>query len=269
MEVKSCCIFFNKDKELANDFYHKLKLYLMEKKIEILDEKNIKEANFAVVIGGDGTFLRASKMILKNINIHTLAVNAGSLGFLTEIKLEEAISVIESYLKGDYKLDERRFLQVKVKNKVYDALNEVVVAKGGITSKLIRVSAYNNGGHINTYRADGLIISTPTGSTAYSLSAGGPIIAPDIKGICITPIAPHNLSTRPLIISDNSNLTFKIEDEIREGIVVIDGDTCFKVSNQDSIEISYGEKKINLITGKNTEYYSILREKLKWGDKLC
>ena len=267
--MKKCIIFYNDEKIIAEDFYKKLLEYIEEKSSEISLVTDIESADFVILIGGDGTFLRATKEIIKNSNIGVLAINAGSLGFLTEIKIEEAFQHLESYLNGDYILKTRRLLEINVKGKNYNALNEAVISKGGILTKLLRISAYDNGKYINTYRADGLIVSTPIGSTAYSMSAGGPIISPELEVVSLTPIAPHNLSTRPLIISGEDELTFKIEDKGRGGYVIIDGDECIEIQEQDIVTVKYSEKKIKLILSRETDYYSILREKLKWGDKLC
>ena len=122
---------------------------------------------------------------------------------------------------------------------------------------------------MNTYRADGLIISTPTGSTAYSMAAGGPIVSPWLNAMIITPIAAHNLTTRPVVIDGSERLAIKIEDEGRIGYAVIDGETCSKIACNDMVELGYSDKKINLVLPKKFSYYGLLRETLKWGDKLC
>lgn len=267
--MKKCCIYYNDKKEIVTEFYKKLIVYLQEKKIEIFLTSEIKKVDFAIIIGGDGTFLRAAKQIIENPQIDVLAINGGSLGFLTEIRLEDAFAVIDDYLNGNYKAKKKGLLAIEVKGETYDALNEVVISKGGVMTNLLKISAYDNGEYINTYRADGLILATPTGSTAYSLSAGGPIISSDLEVIALTPIAPHNLSTRPIIISGKDNMTFKIEDEDRIGYLILDGDKCIEINNQDIVSVRYGGKSIKIIVPKKAGYYSILREKLKWGEKLC
>ncbi len=142
------------------------------------------------------------------------------------------------------------------------------MAKGGILQKLIRIRA--SGEHyINTYRADGLIVATPTGSTGYSLSAGGPIIRPNLDVLLITPIAPHNLSTRPIIVDGNEEISLKLEGRDNSAYVAVDGDDIIEVSRDDVVKIRYSNKKLKLVLPKSRNYYSVLREKLKWGDKIC
>ncbi len=267
--MRKCCIFYNEEKQLAKDFYTKVYAYLIEKNIEIISKEKINQASFAIVIGGDGTLLRASKEIIKNETIHVIAVNAGSLGFLTEIKISNAISVITRYLTGEFRTRSREFLEVKIRDKTYDVLNEVVISKGGVMTKLLRVGIYSNNEYMNTYRADGVILCTPTGSTAYSLAAGGPIVAPSLRGIIITPIAPHNLTARPVIIDGNEELIVKIEDKDRVGYAVLDGETCAKINYDDMVYIKFSGKKLNLVLPEDLSYYAMLRETLKWGDNLC
>lgn len=267
--MKRCCIIYNTEKEVATDFYHKVKKFLKAQEVEICKIHELETLDFAIVIGGDGTLLRAAKVLVKNSEIDIIAINAGSLGFLTEISIEDGLDSIERYLMGDYRVKSRRMLEVKLKDKIYDALNEVVISKGGVMTKLLRIGVYSDEEYMNTYRADGLIISTPTGSTAYSMAAGGPIVTPGLKALVITPIAAHNLTARPVVIDGDEVLTIKIEDENRVGYAVIDGETCAKIHCDDIVTVAYTGKKINLVLPKELNYYGILRETLKWGDKLC
>ncbi|MGL5123544.1 MAG: NAD(+)/NADH kinase [Fusobacteriaceae bacterium] len=267
--MKKCCIFYNEEKELAEEFYRKVYTYLIKKNVEIVPHEKIGIADFSIVIGGDGTLLRASKEIIKNKSIHVIAINAGSLGFLTEIKMNKAIHVIERYLTNKFRIKSREFLEVKIGKKNYDVLNEVVISKGGVMTKLLRIGMYSNKEYMNTYRADGVIICTPTGSTAYSLAAGGPIVVPSLRGIIITPIAPHNLSMRPVVIDGNEELIVKIEDEDRVGYAVLDGETCAKITYNDRVYIRFSGKKLNLVLPEDLSYYAMLRETLKWGENLC
>ncbi|MGL4254412.1 MAG: NAD(+)/NADH kinase [Fusobacteriaceae bacterium] len=267
--MKRCCIIHNTEKEIAIDFFQKVKGFLKEREVEILEIDELELLDFAVIIGGDGTLLRAAKILVKNPKIDIIAINAGSLGFLTEISIEDGLNAIGRYLKGDYQVKSRRLLEIGLKDKVYDALNEVVISKGGVMTKLLRIGVYSDGEYMNTYRADGLIISTPTGSTAYSMAAGGPIVTPGLKALVLTPIAAHNLTARPVVINGDEVLTIKIEDEDRIGYAVIDGETCAKIHFDDVVTVAYTGKKIKLVLPKELNYYGILRETLKWGDKLC
>lgn len=270
--VKKCVIFYNEDKNFAVENYKKIKDFLIEKNIKILSHHDIEEADFAVVIGGDGTLLRATQKIIKNENIVVIAVNAGSLGFLTEIKAEEGIDACISYLNGDYEIDYRGLLDVCINDEKKTVLNEVVFSNGGMARKPVKIGFYSDMGKINCYRGDGVIISTPTGSTAYSMSAGGPIISHYLDALLITPIAPHNLTTRPIVIDVKRKISVKVEEEAesdRESFVIADGEYWKKIARDDKISVKYSDKKLKLFLPKNRNYYSVLKEKLKWGDNLC
>lgn len=267
--MKRGCIIYNGDKSLARDLYEKSLNYFEKKGIELLPLERIKECSFAVVIGGDGTLLRASKQLLENQELEVIAVNAGSLGFLTEIKAEQALETYEKYFAGDFEIEEREYLEVIVREKVLNVLNELVISKGGVRTKMLGMDVFSGTSYMNTYKADGIIFSTPTGSTAYSLSAGGPIIMPTLKAIVITPIAAHNLTTRPIVIDGRDELEIRIVDEKRMGYLVIDGETCCKIDSSDRVILRYSPLKLKLVLPKERNYYDVLREKLKWGDNLC
>lgn len=267
--MKIGSIIYNEDKPLAVKTYKELLEFFKRKNIEIISRENIERAHFVVIVGGDGTLLRNGKEILeKNKNIDIFAVNAGSLGFLTEIKIEEIFETLEDYLDGEYSLEKRGILSIKYKGKTYEAINEILISKGGYMEKILKVEVNSEGGFINGYKADGLIISTPTGSTAYSLSVGGPIVVPSLRAMVLTPMAPHNLTTRTIVIDGKEKLSIRLLDD-REGYLVIDGESYGKLEINDIIEVSYSEKTLRLVLPKNRSYYSILREKLKWGDNLC
>lgn len=270
--MKKCVIFYNEEKKNAVINYEKIKDFLQGENVEILSAFDIKNADFAVVIGGDGTLLRATKKIIQNKDIVVIAVNAGNLGFLTEIKAEEGIEACKSYLQGDYDIDSRGLLDITINGETKNALNEVVISNGGMARKPVRIGMYSKRGKINCYRGDGVIISTPTGSTAYSLSAGGPIISHYLDAVLITPIAPHNLTTRPIVIDTKNNICVKVEEELgseRECFAIVDGEMWKKVTKEDRIEVKYSEKRLKLLLSKNRNYFSVLKEKLKWGDNLC
>lgn len=261
-------IIYNKYKKNAVKFYEKLLNHLKEKDIEVLEKKDYSKAKVLIVIGGDGTLLNASKK-LEDLSIPVLAVNMGSLGFLTDVREEEAFEMFEIFLKGDCIFEERAFLEVRVNDKKNYVLNDAVLKRGGILARMLRINLYANDIFVNTYRADGVIIATPTGSTAYSLSAGGPIVKPDLNAIIITPIAPHTLTARPIILSGNEEIRIEILEEDNDVHLMLDGQDSIKVEMKDEIRLSLSTKKLKLIKPKNRGYYSILREKLKWGDKLC
>ncbi|MGL4976809.1 MAG: NAD(+)/NADH kinase [Cetobacterium sp.] len=261
-------IIYNDNKSEAIRLYKELLEFFKIKKIEIVPIEKILDADFAVVLGGDGTLLRASKKLIKNPRIDIFAVNAGSLGFLTEIKAEEFQPTFNNYLKGLVKIESRQLLELLIKNEKIDVLNEIVISKEKASSKILNIEMSTENTKICSYKADGIIIATPTGSTAYSLSAGGPIVMPQIEAIVVTPLAPHNLATRPIIISGKERLILTLNQEQR-GSIIVDGENERDIEKDEKIEIYYSHKKINLILPEGRDYYGILRDKLKWGDNLC
>lgn len=265
--MKKVFIIYNQDKPLAQELYQKSVEYFASKKIEIVDKAG--KADFGVVIGGDGTLLRSFRNFIFKKNLYVIAINAGSLGFVTEIKKENMIDEYENFLNGKFKYEKRHILEVEIDGQIYYALNEVVLSKAGITSRVLRVNFKTNGEYMCTYKGDGVIVATPTGSTAYSMSAGGPILKSDMKAVVITPIAPHNLSTRPIVIGGDERIEMRIEDEKRMGQVIIDGQTNKRITSAEDIRIEYSKFTLNLVIPKDRNYYSVLREKLKWGDNLC
>ncbi len=270
--MKKCVIFYNEEKSSAVICFNKVKKFLTEENVEILSENCIEKADFAVIIGGDGTLLRAAQKIIKNENIIIIAVNAGSLGFLTEVKADEAVDTCKLYLSGKYNIDSRGLLDIWVNGEKRSVLNEAVFSNGGMARRPVKIGLYSDKGKINSYRGDGVIISTPTGSTAYSLSAGGPIISHYLDAVLITPIAPHNLTTRPIVIDIKREIYVKVEDDPeskRESYIIADGDSWKKITRDDDIKVRYSDKKLKLLCPENRNYYSVLKEKLKWGDNLC
>ncbi len=261
-------IIYNEDKKEAIKLYNEFKSFFFKKKIEIVPETYILKADFAVVIGGDGTLLRASKTLIKNKNIDVFAVNAGSLGFLTEIKAEEFEPTFENYLLGKIKRESRQLLKVIIRDEEIDVLNEVVISKKMASSKILNIFMSTEKTKICNYKADGIIVATPTGSTAYSLSAGGTIVMTQIKAMVVTPLAPHNLATRPIIISGEEKLILTLNPE-QKGCIIVDGEIERDLQDTENVLIYYSEKKINLILPEDRDYYGILRDKLKWGDNLC
>lgn len=261
-------IIYNSNKELALELKDRYLKFFKEKNIEIVSEEKMSEVKFVVVIGGDGTLLRASKKIMRYQNIDVFAVNAGSLGFLTEIKMKEFEEIFEKYLVGDIDIEERHLLSLKLRNEEFEILNEVVISKETTISKILNISVNIETKKLCKYKADGVIVATATGSTAYSMSAGGPIVMPELKVFVITPLAPHNLTTRPIVVSGEKKLTVTI-DKNQKGCIIIDGDIFREIDSSDRLEIRYSSKKLRLIQSKSRNYYSILRNKLKWGDNLC
>lgn len=267
MMKKKVYFYYNETKELAVELYQKSLSYFEERGVEVLGPEREREADFYVVIGGDGTLLRSFKNFAR-LDIPIIAINAGHLGFLTEIKKEDTFEEYKNFLKGDYRCQERHFLEVKIGNRKYRALNEVVITRENVVKNMIELEVFTENVFVNRYKGDGLILATPTGSTAYSLSAGGPIVGAPLKLYVLTPIAPHNLNTRPIIMDGNTNLhLFLVEKE--KAFCIIDGNNIKVLNGNEKVEISYAKETLHLVVPKNRDYYSVVREKLKWGENLC
>ena len=226
-----------------------------------------KTINYIICVGGDGTILKASSYV-KNMGIPIIGINTGRLGFLAKIKAVEIDNVIQAITKKKYTISEKTLLSVSYKNKKQEnklgvALNELSITRKNTTS-LITIETKLNDEYLNTYWADGLIIATPTGSTGYSLSCGGPIIMPESKNLVITPIAPHNLNARPLVIPDNTNITLKISGRENEFFVSLDSKIT-TLSNEMLILIKKAPYKIKMIQLENDNFLQTLRDKLYWG----
>jgi NAD+ kinase len=229
-------------------------------------ESLMDSADFLFSIGGDGTLLKAVTFVRES-NIPILGINTGRLGFISSISAGEIDDAINDILKGNYTVNERALLELNTENKLFKnknfALNEVAISKKD-TSSMIRVDAYVDDEFLNTYWADGLVVSTPTGSTGYSLSCGGPIIMPGTNNIIITPNAPHNLNVRPIVINDNSIIKLKVEDRDQLALVALDSRSRAFDSDTELI-IKKANFKIKLIQPQNNSFTSTIRNKLMWG----
>ncbi len=226
-----------------------------------------KTFNYIICIGGDGTILKAVSYV-KNIGIPIIGINTGRLGFLAKIKAIEIDNVISAIIGKRYKISERSLITISYTNnnkikKLGEALNEVSITRKNTTS-LITIEIKLNDEYLNTYWADGLIISTPTGSTGYSLSCGGPIIMPESKNLVITPIAPHNLNARPLVIPDNTNISLKVSGRENEFFMSLDSKIT-TLNNELIISIKKASYKIKMIQLDNDNFLQTLRDKLYWG----
>ena len=225
-------------------------------------EKLSNEYDFVIAIGGDGTILRSANEI-GELSIPIIGLNKGRLGFLANSPIEIIDSIIEKIINSDYRISERTIIQVEFEGKIKNALNEISISRKNTTS-LITIDTKLNDQYLNTYWADGLIISTPTGSTGYSLSCGGPIIMPDSKNLVLTPIAPHNLNARPLVISDNKQIEISINGRENEYFVSADSQ-IFSVNIDSKINISKAPYFLKMVEFEEDSYINTLREKLMWG----
>ncbi len=223
-----------------------------------------------IVLGGDGTLLSAARA-LNGEETPLLPVNLGGLGFLTAIAVEEIFPELERALRGEHRIGHRRMLCCEVQRDGevvarYEALNDVVVTKASL-ARMIDVDAYVDAHFVARYKADGLIVSTPTGSTAYSLSAGGPIIFPTVEALCITPICPHMLTNRPVILPDTSTITAlnRAEDDVAH--LTIDGQVGEPLRAGDRVVASRSPHVLELIRPPRSLFVDVLRQKLKWGER--
>jgi len=224
------------------------------------------DISLLVSIGGDGTFLK-SFMIAQNRSIPLMGINSGRLGFLSDVSRDEIDRAITDILEGNYLVDERTVLELEFERdgltEILYALNEITVTKLD-SSSMINIHTYVNNEYLNTYWADGLIVATPTGSTAYSLSVGGPILTPDSANFVISPIAPHNLTVRPLVVPDNHSIMLHVEGRGLQFLTSVDSCShamCFSVS----LKIKKAPFKVKTIRLKDHSFFTTLRNKLMWG----
>jgi NAD+ kinase len=225
-------------------------------------------ADLIVVLGGDGTMLATARLI-GGRNVPVIGVNFGLLGYLTEFSVEELFPTLDRVLEGNYRIDSRMRLDAQVMRKetciaTGSVLNDAVVNKSAL-ARIIELECWINGQLVNRFRADGLIISTPTGSTAYSLSAGGPLIHPKIHAIVITPICPHTLTNRPLVIPDEALMELVLMTPREEVTLTLDGQIGFALKYGDRIRVRKSEQYLHMIQSANKGYFQILHEKLSWG----
>jgi NAD+ kinase len=281
-------IIAKKNKPEAVAIARHLVEWLQPKKIEVYIEEEIgkllsptlwkpiqreaipTDVEMIIVLGGDGTLLSVARQVW-NKYIPILGVNLGGLGFLTEITLDELYPVLERVLRDDFEINERDVLNAEVIRRgeriaEFIVLNDAVINKGAL-ARIIDLETTINGEYLSTFRSDGLIISTPTGSTAYNLSAGGPIVFPSLHTIIITPICPHTLTIRPIIIPDHVRIRALLKSRNEEVTLTLDGQQGFTLEFEDVVEVRKAEGRILLIKSPYRRYFELLREKLRWGER--
>lgn len=243
-------------------------------RFDVVDKDRLPhEVELVVVLGGDGTLLgMAGRIGQAGSNIPILGVNFGSLGFLTEVTLPEIFSSLEMALAGKAPIEERMMLRVTIERdaeRVADriVLNDVVVTQGAL-SRIIDLSVTVNGEFMMRVKADGLIIASPTGSTAYNLSAGGPIVHPQVDGLTITPIAPHTLTNRPVVVPGSAEIRIRpfLQSEQDEVFATFDGQTLRPLKNEHTVVVRRADRPLRLVRASSRGYFQVLREKLKWGE---
>lgn len=235
---------------------------------QVAPEKLGASVDLILVLGGDGTMIATARLI-GDAEVPVLGINYGGLGYLAEFRIEELYTALESILSGNYRLDQRVMLDVELlrgdesvtRNHV---LNDVVINKSAL-ARIIRIEAYFNRQFVNSFRADGLIVSTPTGSTAYNLSAGGPVIYPSMNAVVITPICPFTLSNRPIVVPDDAAIELCLKTDQEDVALTLDGQVGFPLKVEDRVAIRKSQTTFSLVQPMNRNYFDVLRDKLRWG----
>lgn len=261
--------------------------WLHERKIETLVDKETQacidagtigidretlgeKVDLLMVLGGDGTLLAAARA-LRGHNVPILAVNLGALGFLTSVTLDELYPVLEQVLAGKHRTSERMMLEATIwrggeVGEPHPALNDAVVNKSAM-ARMLDFDVYVDKNHVGRYRADGLIVASPTGSTAYSLAAGGPIVHPQLDALVITPICPHMLTNRPLVVSGSAQVEVDFSVAEEPVYLTLDGQTGVQLGPNDRVAVTKSEHKVKLVRPTDKSYFEILRSKLRWGER--
>ena len=285
MQVKSFAIWANAEKEQvpalvqstikwAND--NNLEVYLADrlKSIDVNSEvsyfssQNPPEVDFLLCFGGDGTLISGVR-IFSDPSVPVLGVHLGGLGFLAQITPEVLIDKLESVKKNEFKIQDRLVLSAKISGNEdsYYAVNDFVV-QNETSFRVTSLSLFIDNQHVSDYKSDGIIISTPTGSTAYSLSSGGPIVQPDVFSIVITPIAPHSLTSRPLVLPSDVEVEFRFSKESENDLkLIVDGQNIINFTKTSTVKLSQANHHLKFITFKDYYYYETLKNKMIWGKR--
>ena len=227
------------------------------------------QSDLLLVLGGDGTLLGMARLV-GDLGVPILGVNLGGLGFLTALTVEELFPALDAYLRGELVIEERMLLEARVFRRgerlgEYAALNDVVITKSAM-SRIIRLEVAVDGDFATGYRADGLIISTPTGSTAYSLSAGGPIVYPTMDAVVLTPICSHTLTNRPIVLPATQRIAITLLTD-QDVMLTLDGQVGFSLRIEDTVEVRRAAARTRLLRFQQKHFFSVLRTKLKWGER--
>lgn len=236
---------------------------LMINEVGISLEELCLEVDFLVSIGGDGTLISLVRRSFA-FNKPVLGINLGTLGFLTDIAFGEVESFLQSLKDERYRIDSRMMINGSASSKKFVAFNDIVISKKSISS-MIRIEAQIDGKPFNSYYGDGVIISTPTGSTAYNLSVGGPVVYPLTDAFIVTPIAPHSLTQRPLVLPADVKIEFTVRD-LQGATVIVDGQDIYEIAQNENIKIEIASKKAKLMHRVERNYFEVLSEKLQWGN---
>jgi len=262
--------------ELKDAFLRVEKLFL-DKNIDLILEKNsaqmisqngldfdlmCQKSDFLISIGGDGTLLGVVRKSFK-YNLPVLGINLGTLGFLTDLKLEDLPSFIEDLLINDYKIEPRMMIEAQIGDKKFIAFNDIVISRKNLSS-MLEIKAKIDKKEFNTYYGDGLIVSTPSGSTAYNLSVGGPIVYPLTNAFIITPVAAHSLTQRPIVVPADFEIEFKTPSD--EATVIVDGQDLYDLKQNEIVNIKISKKSAKMLYRTKRDFFKVLSEKLRWGN---
>lgn len=268
--VRRAGIITKKNHGPADAFAETLGKWLQDQGIAVTINRIEPDLDILIILGGDGTLLHVAEQAA-HYSIPVIGINLGNLGFLTELTEHEATTALEEIIAGAVTVENRMMLKTRIVRKKGQpteyryALNEVVISKG-ILDRVLQLSTRANAEYITTYKADGLIFSTPTGSTAYNLSAGGPLVYPGLASILVTPICPFMLSSRPVLLPPETRLSTHIDDGPGHSAkIIIDGQSAWDMEEDEILEIEAAENPLQLIISPHRDYFSILRNKLHWG----
>lgn len=276
MDIRRLCVLRKHDSPIADEVAQGIARWAKARSIALLDAaaERIEEAEFdlLIVLGGDGTFLSAVRR-LGGRPIPILGVNLGFLGFLTEIQLQDLYPTLDALLSGGLAYERRMTLEGEVERRGepirrFRVLNDVVVNKGAL-ARISELSVRVDGVYLTNYRSDGVIVSTPTGSTAYSLSAGGPIVCPDLPSILISPICPHTMSHRPIILPPGVEIEIDLCERNGDVFVTLDGQEGVEFFEGDRVRVRKGSSDVLFVRSPSRDYFGVLRSKLRWGGVSC
>jgi NAD+ kinase len=236
----------------------------------VTDEEIARRAELVIVLGGDGTLIYAARA-LKGRQVPILGINLGSLGFMTEIPVTEAFTALESMFAGQAKIESRMKLSCRLyRNGVVmledEVLNDIVINKGAL-ARIANHEMWLDGAYVATYQADGIIFATPTGSTAYSLSAGGPIVHPAVDCVVVTPICPHALTQRPIVVPGDQLVRVQLASDVTDVYLTVDGQSGLELRRGDCVEVEKSAHRVLIVRNDRLDYFSILRQKLRWGER--
>ena len=272
MKIYKAGIILKKNSERPRQIAAELVNWFSAKGIETVLDQVTADLDVLVILGGDGTLLHVADEASKH-EIPVMGINLGGLGFLTAVAEDERVGALTSLLEGTVSIEERMLIKTRLRKGSADiaesteyhyALNDVVISKGNI-DQIIRLSTWADQEYITTYRADGLIFSTPTGSTAYNLSAGGPIVQPGLPSLLVTPICPFMLESRPVLLAPDVQLVTKLVSKVNDVKVIVDGRLTWEMQENFQLEVKVAEKPLLLISSPQKGYFEILRNKLNWG----